>query len=526
MTAGRDVTGFEASAAIAAGMISSSRSVLVVGHIDADGITASSIASAALTRAGIPHDVRSVKKLDEAEVTKAAAHPAEKIWLVDLGSGAPSALSSERFVITDHHKVDPAAEGRRNGHVNPHLHGLDGSSEISGAGVTYVVAKSMDPRNADLSALAVVGAVGDFQEAAEGRLTGYNRVILGDAVSLGLISAEKDLRLFGRQTRPLHALLQYSSEPSLMPYLVKGRTRHDDLLVEPEEDEDQKLAVIDFLEGLGIVLGTEDTFRTWSQLSFEEKRTIVSALVGRIADSGKGLPVVRRLIGETYTLSPSLPGAPAGWLSDPAEGAPKASNGCAWRPSARALLDAKEFSTLLNACGRHDRADVGISICLGDRKGSLDVALAHQDDHRRKLREAMDLVKGSPDHMARTATPGGRELNAVRYFHGGAEIEDTIVGIVAGMLLSGPDFPADRPLIAFAQAGDGSCTVKVSGRGTRELTRRGLDLSAAMRSASEKVGGSGGGHNIAAGATVPEGREEEFLLEIDRTIRSQISPSA
>jgi RecJ-like exonuclease len=188
------------------------------------------------------------------------------------------------------------------------------------------------------------------------------------------------------------------------------------------------------------------------------------------------------------------------------------------------LLDAKEFSTLLNACGRHDKAELGMRICLGDRDKALGEALLQQDDHRRRLREAIDLVKNSPDFGARTCTPGGKELKAVRYFNGGSEIEDTIVGIVTGMLLGNPDFPADRPLIAFAQAGDGSCTLKVSGRGTRDLIRRGLDLSSAMRLASEKVGGSGGGHNIAAGAAIPEGREEEFLLTIDQAVLSQLTP--
>jgi RecJ-like exonuclease len=234
--------------------------------------------------------------------------------------------------------------------------------------------------------------------------------------------------------------------------------------------------------------------------------------------------MVRRLLGEVYTLSPDLPGAPLGWLLPPGNGGAVEADRCAWRPSARALLDAKEFSTLLNACGRHDRAEIGMRVCLGDRGEALCMALSQQDDHRRKLREAMDLVKCSPEFMARTATSGGYELRAVRYFHGGAAIEDTIVGIVTGMLLGSSDFPVDRPLIAFAQAGDGSCTVKVSGRGTRELIRRGLDLSSAMRAASETVGGSGGGHNIAAGATVPEGREEEFLLAIDQVISSQINP--
>ena len=524
MTVTRDEHGLEGAAEVAAEILVSSRSVLVVGHIDADGVTASSIASLALTRSGISHGGRFVKKLDDAEIPRIKDHPTERAWLVDLGSGSLSKLDGERFVITDHHRIDPSAPGERKGHVNPHLFGLDGSAEISGAGVTYMVAKRMSPRNADLSALAVVGAVGDFQEAAESRLVGYNRVILKDAVSLGLVTAEKDVRLFGRQTRPVHALLQYSSEPSLMPFITGGHARSETAPVDCLEDEDDKMAAIDFLEELGIVPGKDGAFRTWCQLSFEEKRTIVSALVNRMIDGGKGLPMVRRLLGEVYTLSPDLPGAPPGWSLAPSEGSPQDANGCIWRPNGRALLDAKEFSTLLNACGRHDKAEVGMGICLGDRDKALGEALLQQDDHRRRLREAIDLVKNSPDFGARTCTPGGKELKAVRYFNGGSEIEDTIVGIVTGMLLGSLDFPADRPLIAFAQAGDGSCTLKVSGRGTRDLVRRGLDLSSAMRLASEKVGGSGGGHNIAAGATVPEGREEEFLLAIDQAVLSQLMP--
>lgn len=525
MTAVRDVHGFESSAAVAAEMLLSSTSVLVVGHIDADGITAASIACIALDRAHIPHEVMFVKKLDALEIDRASAHPAEKVWFVDLGSGALSALDSERFIITDHHRVDPGGRADRKGHVNPSVFGMDGSSEISGAGVTYVVAKRMGSVNDDLSALAVVGAVGDYQESAEGRLAGYNRTILGDAVASGRITAERDVRLFGRQTRPIHTLLQNSSEPALMPFITGGHAMADAIIEGPAEEEIEKMAAIDFLEDLGIALGQDNSFRTWCQLSFDEKRTIVSAIVNRIMDSGKGLAVVRRLIGEVYTLTPDLPGAPSGWLGAPEEGASKDSNGHAWRPNARALLDAKELSTMLNACGRHDRAEVGLKICLGDRKEALSIALEQQHDHRRRLREAMDLVRSSPDHMARTVTPGGAELKAIRYFHGGSAIEDTIVGIVAGILLTSRDFPTDRPLIAFAQSGDGSCTVKISGRGTRELVRRGMDLALAMRSASERVGGTGGGHNIAAGATVPEGREEDFLLAIDQMVRSQIGPS-
>jgi RecJ-like exonuclease len=221
----RDVKGFEQAAETASKLLRTAKSVLVVGHIDADGITASSIASAALSRANIDHSVRFVKKLDDAELERIKSRNEDKVWFVDLGSGAFSKLPMGKCVVTDHHRLDPAADQKgAEGHVNPHIYGMDGSTEISGAGVTYLVAKMMDPLNRELSALAVIGAVGDFQDAADNALVGYNRTILEDAVSTGLVRAEKDIRLFGRQTRPLHALIQYSSEPPLLPYLTGRRT--------------------------------------------------------------------------------------------------------------------------------------------------------------------------------------------------------------------------------------------------------------------------------------------------------------
>jgi RecJ-like exonuclease len=51
---------------------------------------------------------------------------------------------------------------------------------------------------------------------------------------------------------------------------------------------------------------------------------------------------------------------------------------------------------------------------------------------------------------------------------------------------------------------------------------KGLDLSAVMRTASAAVGGSGGGHNVAAGGLIPTGSKERFLQEADRIIRAQL----
>ena len=75
------------------------------------------------------------------------------------------------------------------------------------------------------------------------------------------------------------------------------------------------------------------------------------------------------------------------------------------------------------------------------------------------------------------------------------------------------------PIIAFADAEDG---VKVSSRGNYDLVRRGLNLAVAINTASTRVGGAGGGHDIAAGATIPKEAKSEFIQALDTIIGTQL----
>ena len=100
-------------------------------------------------------------------------------------------------------------------HLNPHLFGANGSYELSGSGTTYLLASALG-KNRDLSSLAIVGAVGDMQHLKMGQLVGINREILEEGVRGGNLEFKKDLTLFGKQTRPIYKLLQYSSDPYLV----------------------------------------------------------------------------------------------------------------------------------------------------------------------------------------------------------------------------------------------------------------------------------------------------------------------
>ena len=88
------------------------------------------------------------------------------------------------------------------------------------------------------------------------------------------------------------------------------------------------------------------------------------------------------------------------------------------------------------------------------------------------------------------------------------------------MLLNSEDVDSNLPLVGFAYTENGD--VKASARTTHALVDKGLDLSSALRDAAKELNGVGGGHNIAAGATIPKGKEEEFLDILEKEIKDQL----
>jgi single-stranded-DNA-specific exonuclease len=457
--------------------------VLLASHIDADGLTSAAIGATALARAGIPHEVVFKDQLDETEIASIAAREYDTVLFTDFGSGQLDVVAAhERAgdfepIIADHHQP---ADADTEFHLNPLLEGIDGASELSGAGATYLLARALADRemdsqsgavadpaetNRDLAALAVVGAVGDMQ-AVGGELVGANSAIVADGIDAGVLAERTDLALYGRQTRPLPKLLEYASEVRI-----------------PGISNDESGAVA-FLEDLDVDLRDGGEWRRWVDLSDAERQTVASALVQRALERGVPAEKVDGLVGTTYTLEREQPGTE--------------------------LRDASEFSTLLNATARYERADVGLAVCLGDREDALDRARRLLQNHRRNLSEGLERVKAR----------GVERADHLQYFDAGDEIRETIVGIVAGMALGVDGVDSDRPILAFAQKSEAE--TKVSARGTGRLVGRGLDLSVVVGEAARAVGGDGGGHDVAAGATIPAGAKEDFVAKADAIVAEQL----
>ncbi|MCL2143697.1 MAG: DHH family phosphoesterase, partial [Methanomassiliicoccaceae archaeon] len=344
----------EHDAGKAAAAIRSADDVLVVAHIDADGICAAAIASRTLDRLGKKHNVTFVKKLDDNSINTVNGSSSSLVWLVDLGSGYLSSITRQNVVVADHHVPDPKWMSGQTSlfdfsglvHVNPHSCGMDGAAEISGAGVTYVISKKIDPNNTDLAYLAVIGASGDVQDRSGSGFEGYNRRILADAVGEGSVEVIDDLRLFGRETRPLMQFIQFCNDPFL-PGLTSDSA-----------------GCSKFFADLSIEL-RDRSWRTWADLGDDEKDAVKISLIEILTDSGAD---AGRLMGEVYTL-------------------PKYEKGCE-------LRDAKEYATLLNSCGRYDDAPTGMRICLDD-KNALNDAKKNRVEHKKQLSVAMNHIRQS-----------------------------------------------------------------------------------------------------------------------------------
>jgi single-stranded-DNA-specific exonuclease len=440
-------------------------------HLDADGVAAAGIIGKALLRLDAKFRIRITQWIDEKTIGEIISEKPRLIVLTDFGSGYIDLLNEKladfRIVILDHHQV--IGEGSANFvHVNPHLHGIDGARDISGSGVAYFVAKAVDKINVDLSPVAVVGALGDLQDKYDQRkLGGLNEKIVEDATDRGLLKVEKDLVFFGRETRPIYRTLASTTNPFIPG--ISG-------------EEDKSLA---FLASLDIKPKHGEKWRALRDLSGEEKKRLCSALADYLLSKGLHYEVTN-LIGHVYTISHEEP----------------------WTP----LRDAREFAVLLNATGRMDKPSLGVSICMGDRGLALEEANKVLEEYRRTINKYLGWITEKPERM--------RELENIYVVYGENFMDDKIIGAISSILSASLPNP-EKPLIAYANVEEEGLA-KFSARTIDIVTNKGVNLGKIMQLAAEKCLGSGGGHNVAAGAQISIEKISTFIEIVNELVGKQL----
>ncbi|HKY11653.1 MAG TPA: DHH family phosphoesterase [Nitrososphaera sp.] len=441
--------------------------VSIITHLDADGITAGSIMAMALRRMSARYSVRAVSDMNSSVVENMKAEGRDFYVITDLGGGWASNLRKaldNKWVIIDHHEIteeeiltDDEAQI-----LNPWKFGIDGGREVSAGGMAYMVASTLDLKNRDLSAIAVVSAVADRQDQGDKRsFFGLNAEILKTAQSLGLVSVDIDIILTGRETRPPHEALAYT-----LFHYIDGLTWNSE-------------ACYVLLKNAGIKLKDNGgRWRVLAEFSQEEKSAIVEAVAKFVGSSDKRLSeiLLDDLIGYVYTLA---------------------------REDKRSLLrDAREFSTMLNACGRIGRAGVGIALCMGDRNTALSTGEEIMSTYKMTLRNNISTIFSEKWRLA--------DDGKTTFVNGDGILEEAMLGAVSSLLSRSPSF---RGRVLFVRTLTKDGTYKFSSRKCLHCKSQ-ANLGVIMRQCSKALNGSGGGHSAAAGCSIPSSALEDFIASI------------
>ena len=450
----------------AADRLSEADAVSLISHIDADGITSFSIISQALAREGISVKPIFVRQLEPMTVPHIPKDDSLKVF-TDLGSGQQGLLEeagidAEQVVILDHHISQPAPNGTEYFEVNAQMYG-DDYHKCSAAGITYLVARRMNPDNTDLSKLAVVGNVGDMMARETGRLTGIAHWIAEDAEAHGHLKMVQGLNVYGLSTRALHLSLSNCDDPTIPG--ISGKPAK----------------AIELLCRIGLY-ETSSSARTFEELTADEARKLASVVAEQMIANGES---VERLFAEQY------------FFLDEAEKTP--------------LRNASEYATMLNACGRWAKPAIGAAVCAGDRG-------VHYREAEHMLRHHRSMIRELCEYILET---GVSRVGPIQTINIGDRYPDTIVGIGAGMALS--KLNTNKPILVLCEVSDEPDFLKASMRTYEKVLRRGVDLQDALCTAAAEFGGSGGGHNIAAGAYIPKGCEDDFIRRVSELIQTQLN---
>ena len=439
--------------------------IAVVTHLDADGITSGSIVASALARMGARYSVRAVSDMNPSVIERMKAENRDFYIITDLGGGWASQLRKalgDKWVVIDHHQI-PEEEMLTDDSgqiLNAWKYGIDGGRHVPAGGMAYMVASALDRKNRDLSCIAVVSAVADRQDQGDKKsFVGLNTEILKTAQSLGLVSVDLDIMLTGRETRPLHEALAYTS----FPY-IDGLTWNRE-------------ACHALLKNAGIKLKDNGRWRVLAEFSQEEKSAILDAIAKFVATSNKtSTGVLNDLIGYVYTLA----------------GEDKRSQ----------LRDAREFSTMLNACGRIGKAGVGIAICMGDRNAMLGAGEEIVGAYRTTLRNYISTIFSEKWRLV----DDGKNA----FVNGDGLLAEDMLGAVSSLLSGSPSL-GGRLLFVRTLAKDG--TYRFSSRKCLDCKSQ-ANLGLIMRHHAEALHGAGGGHSAAAGCRIPAIALEDFLASL------------
>ena len=424
--------------------------IRVISHLDCDGLSSASIMLQLLRREKKKFILSIVKQLNENILKELSLEPYKIIIFTDIGSGYIKLinryLQDKKIFIFDHHVPDDLKNYNNIIHVNPHLSQVkEPDYETSGSGVTYLFAKTLNDMNKDLAHLAVIGSIGDMQD-----FKSLNKEILEDAIKENKIEVRRGLKMFGSQTKPLHKILQFSTDP-----FIPGVTGSEE-------------GAINFLDDLGIKIKDNGNFKKLVNLTEDELKNLTTGIILKRLGSEKNPADV---FTDVYLLK-----------DEEDESFTK---------------DAREFSTLLNCCGRLGKPSIGIGVCIGNQK-LKEKANELMKEYKLELINGLNWFYNNKDKIV-------KGTNFV-IINAEENIKDTLIGTITSIISKSNIYRDNTILISMVCTLDDN--IKVSMRicnGNNEIDLREI-LKEITKDEWEM-----GGHRNACGCLIPIEKEKEFI---------------
>jgi RecJ-like exonuclease len=436
--------------------VDKNETIRVICHLDADGISACAILIKTLNLDNRKYSISTVQQIKDEVLVSLSKEQYKNIIFADIGAGQIEAikqkLPDKRIFILDHHIYGEQELTENITMLNPHMFEIDGGKEISGSGVVYYFCRSLNEKIEDFAHIAIVGALGDVQE--KNGFAKLNEDILKTAVSKGNINVKKGLRLFGSQTRPIHKVLEYSTDPYIPG--VSG----------------SESGAIQFLNQVGIDPKKGKDWKKIVNLDEEEMKKLVTGIIMKRFGESKPEDV----LGNVYLLPKEKEESP--------------------------LKDAREYATLLNACGRLGKASLGIGACLGDKK-TQERAVRSLSEYKHEIVNGMNWYKNNKESDDLIKGNGFVIINTKDC------VLPTIVGTIASIISKSNELKEGTFVMSMAQLVDGTTKISLRIAGYR---KQDVDLSSIMNKITANIEGAiAGGHMQAAGALVPTDKEAEFI---------------
>jgi len=170
------------------------------------------------------------------------------------------------------------------------------------------------------------------------------------------------------------------------------------------------------------------------------------------------------------------------------------------------LSTTRSFATLLDACSANNKPGLGIALCIGKPKNFESMEKLME----KYLEECCNIATWLATNKSKIVEH--ENISTITYNINAS------TGIVASMMIE-LGLQKRQVSIAIQQS---SQATRVSARTTNQMVLKGVNLADALGKASQMVGGRGGGHSIAAGATIDQQNIQKFVEEVDRLIGEQL----